>query len=313
MRRLVSATLFLMLLICSLAGAGTKYVIKDLGVLPGDDESHAYAINSKGQIVGTSYSDKRREEDTSRIARTFIWQNGSMTEITLPEKTDNTRQMDLNDRGQILFGTFGKEYVYENGKFITLPMLPGSKWIQSCAMNSRGDVVGFCWNRKGCYKPFLWRNGIMEALPLPEPCFMVHDICINDSGLVAAHIAPDHDDCPTVIWQDGVPIPAKGDLGRVVVVGIGAEGILSDSAREDFRATLPASDERTALSGFFSGQRTTSQALPSVLTGQAWSRGLAPRYVSTAPGISIVRSSGIGMESCTTWALLAATRARSMT
>jgi probable HAF family extracellular repeat protein len=47
----------------------------DLGTLPGDLKSGAYGVNDAGQVVGVSL-------DSSSIGRGFIYQNGTMKELT---------------------------------------------------------------------------------------------------------------------------------------------------------------------------------------------------------------------------------------
>ena len=74
-------------------------VAKDLGFLDGDCYSEAFAINSKGQITGQSYSC-----DASN-ARAFLWQNGTMFELNqlISGNTDFkfTQAFVINDRGEI--------------------------------------------------------------------------------------------------------------------------------------------------------------------------------------------------------------------
>ena len=61
-------------------GAVDAYLWKDgaavdLGTLPGDCFSQAFAINSEGQVVGQSFS------CASNTVRTFLWENGSMVDL----------------------------------------------------------------------------------------------------------------------------------------------------------------------------------------------------------------------------------------
>jgi probable HAF family extracellular repeat protein len=74
-------------------------VITNLGTLPGDCYSEAFAINSRGQAVGQSFSC-----DTG-IGRSVLWENGSMVDLNklIPHNSD--LQLDnafaINDRGEI--------------------------------------------------------------------------------------------------------------------------------------------------------------------------------------------------------------------
>src|SRR5262249_40309408 len=64
---------------------------EDLGTLPGDCGSLAWAINARGQVVGASHNC-----DTD-VFEVVLWENGSITDlgVATPEPTN------INDRGEI--------------------------------------------------------------------------------------------------------------------------------------------------------------------------------------------------------------------
>jgi probable HAF family extracellular repeat protein len=72
-------------------------VMTDLGTLPGDLNSWANNVNSKGQIVGTSFPETG--------SRAFIWENGVMTDLnTLVSGASGfylAEAFGINDHGQI--------------------------------------------------------------------------------------------------------------------------------------------------------------------------------------------------------------------
>jgi probable HAF family extracellular repeat protein len=74
-------------------------VATDLGTLAGDCFSEAVAINSKGQVVGYSFS------CASNTQRSFLWENGSMVDLnTLIPPNSNLQLVEtiaINDRGEI--------------------------------------------------------------------------------------------------------------------------------------------------------------------------------------------------------------------
>jgi probable HAF family extracellular repeat protein len=80
-----------------------KGVATNLGTLSGDCASQAYAINSRGQVVGDSFSC-----DTGQV-RTFLWENGEMIDINrmIPPgfTLALTNPLTINERGEI--GGFG--------------------------------------------------------------------------------------------------------------------------------------------------------------------------------------------------------------
>jgi probable HAF family extracellular repeat protein len=69
----------------------------DLGTLPGDDSSEAYAINNRGQVVGRSFH-------SSRFPRTraFLWTSGTMIDLGLLPGDEWGHAADINDHGDIV-------------------------------------------------------------------------------------------------------------------------------------------------------------------------------------------------------------------
>jgi probable HAF family extracellular repeat protein len=68
-------------------------------MLPGDAGSFASAINSRGQVVGSSF-------DATGNIRAFIWQNGTMTDLNTLTAADSSlfllEAAGINSRGQIV-------------------------------------------------------------------------------------------------------------------------------------------------------------------------------------------------------------------
>ena len=71
----------------------------DLGFLEGDCFSEAFAMNSRSQVVGQSYS------CDGTVARVFLWQDGRMFDISSLISTDTTFRVTqafvINERGEI--------------------------------------------------------------------------------------------------------------------------------------------------------------------------------------------------------------------
>jgi probable HAF family extracellular repeat protein len=88
----------------------------DLGALPGDTMSMPVALNSRGLVIGVSYS-----------------------------KTDEYG--DLID---------GRAYVWGGGTLIQLPRLPGGKFSAATAINNRNQIVGWGTTRSGNRHAVLW-------------------------------------------------------------------------------------------------------------------------------------------------------------
>jgi probable HAF family extracellular repeat protein len=74
-------------------------VLTDVGVVPGDLCSNGLAVNSRGQVIGTS------TDCMGTTKHMFLWENGSMHDLTamiLPgSDIDVIEAWDMNDRGEI--------------------------------------------------------------------------------------------------------------------------------------------------------------------------------------------------------------------
>lgn len=79
---------------------------------------------------------------------------------------------------------------------------PGASQTVPLAINNRGQVAGW-FTSNGCYcdRAFLWDNGEMRALPLPEGARNVRARGINDHGTVVGHTVLDG--TYAMMWKDG--------------------------------------------------------------------------------------------------------------
>ena len=101
-------------------------VMTDLGVLPGDEDSGAAAINNLGQIVGSSgRTDPETYESTYR---SFLYENGVMTALPVP--SSESYAGDINDSGVVVGtmragGGFSNyhAYIYADGVVTNLNSL----------------------------------------------------------------------------------------------------------------------------------------------------------------------------------------------
>ena len=73
--------------------------IKDLGVLPGDFDSGALAVNDRGEVVGVS-------NDKEGNARAFIWRNGLLTDLNTLIAADSPMYLlfasGINNKGEVV-------------------------------------------------------------------------------------------------------------------------------------------------------------------------------------------------------------------
>ena len=164
----------------------------DLGTLPGDTCSVAWAINNLGQAVGTS----SREIAPSPI-HAFLWtdinQNGQsdlgeMTALQPLSGDVHCKAFDINNLGQVVGCSYNSlnechAVLWENGDPIDLGNLGGSNTIAR-AINNAGQVVGSSTIENGDMHAFIWENGIirdLNTLLLSSPGWTLQDAYgIND-------------------------------------------------------------------------------------------------------------------------------------
>jgi len=136
--------------------------MKDLGLLPGDEEAGATSINSLGNIVGSS---GRTDPDTYETQyRPFLYSGGVMTQIPVP--SFDAYAGDINDHGVVVGtmragGGFSKHHgwIFQDGVATNLNtrLLPGSGLHIAFpqAINNAGQIVGQAYDAQGHYHAFL--------------------------------------------------------------------------------------------------------------------------------------------------------------
>ena len=144
-RTFLALTLFALLLV--LAGWFFRpfpplYSITDLGTLPGESDSGAAAINSRGDVVGDSQSGLLSPHPWSA----FLYQRGAMT--PLPQTSSvMTSASAINDTGQaagfVGISSFSNQAaVFSAGRAHLLKAPPGYAGSFGNGINGRGQVVG---------------------------------------------------------------------------------------------------------------------------------------------------------------------------
>jgi probable HAF family extracellular repeat protein len=134
----------------------------DLGVLPGEQDSGASAINNLGQIVGTSGS---MDPDTYEVtSRAFLYENGAMTALPVPSW--EAYASDINDNGVIVgtmraAGGFSKYHgwIYADGVVTNLnsliPTGMGLHIAYAYGINSAGQIAGVAYDAQYRYHAVL--------------------------------------------------------------------------------------------------------------------------------------------------------------
>ncbi len=171
-----------------------RYSVTDLGVLPGDTDSDASAINSAGDVVGLSSAAGGTSGAPS--VHVFLYRSGRMARLGTALERTWRGALAINDRGQVA-GRFaaspkaGHACLWAAGTQQDLGTLPGLLETFAAGLNNRGQVVGGAAAvRDGAGKQplaqaFLFSGGHMTLLPPPPGYTEVVASGINDAGQVA--------------------------------------------------------------------------------------------------------------------------------
>jgi len=157
----------------ALAQAG-GYVVEDLGVLPGDSSSVAWAINASGDVVGWS--------NGPAGTRAFLYTTyGGM--VALPARPDRPRTVarDINDAGVIVGsansgGTdLGHAVVWSGGSVQDIGTLGTGSFSEAWGVNNLGQVVGWSYTNGASglsgVHAFLYSpaEGLVDLTPARSP------------------------------------------------------------------------------------------------------------------------------------------------
>jgi probable HAF family extracellular repeat protein len=197
-------------------------VRRELGGLNGWPYALARAMNSRGQVVGSSTVDDVVGMD---IVHPFIWENGVMRPLRLlgeppcdqqPAKTCGLGEArDINSRGDIVgnsstLGQGSHGVLWTGDSIIDL-----GAW-QAVAINESREIIGY-----GIDVSFYWYSGTTITLPsLGGGGTVVTDM--NDRGMVVGWSLTASGEHHAFVWRRGDA--ALTDLGSGHAVAINARG-----------------------------------------------------------------------------------------
>ena len=215
LKLLVGAVVVAVALVSGASGSAgsvqAKWVVRDLGVLPGRVTSGAVDINESGQIVGASGADYG---DGSQLAHAFLWRAGRMIDLGVLPGDSTSKAVDINNRGQAVgkssmgsSGTGGHAFLWQRGKMIGLGTLGGPS-SGAAAINDRGQIVGSAdTTAKDEYgdpiqHAFLWQNGRMRDLgTLGGPSSGA--TAVNERGQVVGDSKTLGGEYRAFVWENG--------------------------------------------------------------------------------------------------------------
>ena len=188
----------------------------DLGTL-GGNESSAFSVNNRGQIVGLA-TNNIPDPFSFFVTqlRAFLWQNGAMQDLGTLGTGNNAWALFVNERGQVAGfsdtsanpGPLGvppsDPFLWDQGAMLDLGTLGGTLG-SPYGLNNRGQVIGVS-NLEGdqLSHPFLWDRGTLTDLGTLGGSFGFA-MGINDAGEVVGGADDQNDQAfLAFLWKKGV-------------------------------------------------------------------------------------------------------------
>jgi hypothetical protein len=205
-------------------GASAIFTLDDQGyrqVEPpaGYTSASAVAINDRGDIVGTAWTD----DSTKQV--TVLWPVLGVGPVVIPSGVD-VYPTDLDDDGTILFSSPGRGYLWRQGQVEDLAVPDGFDAIYASAIRN-GAVVGYATSRTADVTGFLWSTP--QAPKQLDGSGGAH--AINKSGLIAGKLPPDLGSAygPPAVWRQTAflgKFPMPDGYARGLTYAVGDDGAI---------------------------------------------------------------------------------------
>jgi probable HAF family extracellular repeat protein len=140
-------------------------------------------------VIGRSHNTNVAGKQSIAGDRAFLWQNGTMTALEIPQGYLAANAMSINNSGEVvgwLLTAGGSTHaaVWENGKAHDIGAFEGGTVSSATCINDEGQVVGSAQHANGDVTAFLWQNGVMHDLGRLPGDVKSRGYQINDLGQV---------------------------------------------------------------------------------------------------------------------------------
>jgi probable HAF family extracellular repeat protein len=247
-----------------------RFTVTDLGTLPSGQESAAYALNDRGQVVGWSDSGA----DSAALFgkdmvhnHAVLWDGGKVRDLGLLKGVPFSAGHGINRSGQIVGGWdvnyhrggggpagLTQNFVLRGGRKTVLDNVTPPYLVYAKAINDSGQVAGTT-NDSGMvpgappsdYRAVLWMGSKVTTLPLPAGFTETYANALNNTGMVVGTAIRENGHRHAVLWRKGgvvdlctVPpdiyyCEATGvnDLGQAIGFGGGQALLWQNGKREE--------------------------------------------------------------------------------
>jgi len=154
--------------------------------VPGAPNTIVTSLNNKGQVVG-SY-------DNGAVTKSFVWSNGTFTDLAVPSSVFICNANAINDKGQIVglevSDTFTQGgFFYDHGDFTPFDN-PNAVFGLTFphAINKQGQIAGFFVDSDFNTTGFVYSRGAFKTVKVPFTGAVITAInAINDDGQIAGY------------------------------------------------------------------------------------------------------------------------------
>jgi probable HAF family extracellular repeat protein len=159
------------------------HFLRVLGALPGDYASVGAAVNSSGEVAGTSYP-------LAGAEKSFLYKDGNLINLGYFPGGSGAQAFGINDFGDVvgeafLPNNYGHAFLYSRDTLTDLGTLPGATYSVGTAINDFRQVTGYAYSLDtSFFDAFVWSNGKMIDLGVLPTGIQSQGRSINSWGEV---------------------------------------------------------------------------------------------------------------------------------